>query len=343
MKLADEFIAMTETPLAIRFDTRLATKGHHAFNAVLPGTITTAHPHIDYETGVLFNYLTQLGINSSYTIYTIDLATGKQQHVASISAEKPSYMHSFSLTKNYIILTEIPLRVSPIIALFSNEPFIKNFVWEPEVGTWFTIVHRRTGELVGRYRTEPFFMFHQINAFEEGDTIIVDLVVYDDPSIIQSFLVDDALSGLGKQIRFQPTRYSLNMSDRSVTVRHLASVDLEMPRIYYEKYTMQPYSFVYGMSGWNLNDPEHMLMKVNVRDGSVLRWSAPRCFPGEPVFVPTPDGSAEDDGILLCVVLDTKVRSSFLLVLDAKTMQEVGRAQVPHHIPFGLHGNFFKH
>lgn len=29
---------------------------------------------------------------------------------------------------------------------------------------------------------------------------------------------------------------------------------------------------------------------------------------------------------------------SFLLVLDAQTMNEIGRAEVPHHILFGFHG-----
>lgn len=35
-----------------------------------------------------------------------------------------------------------------------------------------------------------------------------------------------------------------------------------------------------------------------------------------------------------------KAKSSFLLVLDARTMKQVGRADVPHVITFGLHSNF---
>ena len=34
-------------------------------------------------------------------------------------------------------------------------------------------------------------------------------------------------------------------------------------------------------------------------------------------------------------------RRSYLLVLDARTMKELGRAEVPHAIAFGFHGNFF--
>jgi carotenoid cleavage dioxygenase-like enzyme len=40
------------------------------------------------------------------------------------------------------------------------------------------------------------------------------------------------------------------------------------------------------------------------------------------------------------VVLDTRKAASFLLILDASTFRELGRADAPHHIPFGFHGNY---
>jgi carotenoid cleavage dioxygenase-like enzyme len=59
------------------------------------------------------------------------------------------------------------------------------------------------------------------------------------------------------------------------------------------------------------------------------------------VFVPAPDQKAEDHGAILSVVLDSERESSFLLVLDAHTFEEVARAQAPLRIPFGFHGSFF--
>ena len=32
--------------------------------------------------------------------------------------------------------------------------------------------------------------------------------------------------------------------------------------------------------------------------------------------------------------------NSFLLVLDARDLSELARAEAPHHIPFGFHGQF---
>ena len=51
-----------------------------------------------------------------------------------------------------------------------------------------------------------------------------------------------------------------------------------------------------------------------------------------------PAARAEDDGVLLSVVLDASARTSYLLVLDARDLSEIARARVPHHIPFGFHG-----
>ncbi len=69
-----------------------------------------------------------------------------------------------------------------------------------------------------------------------------------------------------------------------------------------------------------------------------MHWHERGTYPGEPIFVRRPHGRREDDGVLLSVVLDARRRTSFLLVLDARDMNEIGRAAVPHHIPFGFHG-----
>ena len=80
---------------------------------------------------------------------------------------------------------------------------------------------------------------------------------------------------------------------------------------------------------------------MNVRDGSTRVWRQEHCYPGEPVFVPAPNGQSEDSGVVLSVVLDAAAGNSFLLVLDAASFDEVARARVPHHIPFGFHGQYF--
>ena len=58
------------------------------------------------------------------------------------------------------------------------------------------------------------------------------------------------------------------------------------------------------------------------------------------MFVAEPGADAEDAGVLLSIVLDGERGNSFLLVLDARDLGELARVEVPHHIPFGFHGQF---
>ena len=122
----------------------------------------------------------------------------------------------------------------------------------------------------------------------------------------------------------------------------LSSESIELPSIHYQQHNGQNYRYAYGVST-NLLHPENIdnqLIKVDTKSGNSKIWSQEDCYPGEPVFVATHDGTKEDDGVLLSVVLDGMKGRSFLLALDAQNMDEIGRAEVPHHIPFGFHGMY---
>lgn len=101
------------------------------------------------------------------------------------------------------------------------------------------------------------------------------------------------------------------------------------------------------------------LVKADLETGESKVWREEGTYPGEPVFVERPgaagredhgkaegdakgnaEGNAEGDGVVLSVVLDPEKGRSFLLVLDAESFEEVGRAEAPHHIPHGFHGSY---
>jgi carotenoid cleavage dioxygenase-like enzyme len=120
---------------------------------------------------------------------------------------------------------------------------------------------------------------------------------------------------------------------------------LELPNFDTRRYNMQDgYRYVYGVS----IDPQqrqgfyNQLLKVDVETGAALTWRQPGCYPGEPIFAGRPGRAAQDDGALLSVVLDAAAGTSFLLVLDAHTFDELARAEVPHAILFGYHGAYFE-
>jgi carotenoid cleavage dioxygenase-like enzyme len=93
VKLQDEHLAMTETPMPVVFDPNtLATLG---LAAPAPGQITTAHPHQDRATGDVINYAVHIGPRSHYRLY--EQSQGSEPRVvAEAPVREPAYMHSFA-------------------------------------------------------------------------------------------------------------------------------------------------------------------------------------------------------------------------------------------------------
>ena len=52
------------------------------------------------------------------------------------------------------------------------------------------------------------------------------------------------------------------------------------------------------------------------------------------------DAGDEDRGVVLAPALDVDAERSMLLVFDAVSLEELARARLPHHHPFGFHGRF---
>ena len=328
---------MTETPLPVQFDARtLRAADAPAYRA--PGELTTAHPHLDRTTGGMINYAAKLGPRSSYRFFGLDPAATKPRMLASVPVREPAYMHSFGLTERWIVLAEFPFVVNPLSLVLSGRPYIENYRWKPELGTRFTLIDRATGKAGPTLTGEPCFSFHHVNAFERDGEVLVDLCAYDDHGIVEDLYLERLRAG--KPVRGATlTRFRLDPGARTVAASPLAEEDLELPRIAYGSHNERPYRYVWG-NGTGENGWLERIAKVDTESGHTLSWSEPGCYPGEPVFVAEPDGTDEDAGALLSVVLDGRSGRSFLLVLDAATLDELARAQVPHHIPFGFHGQF---
>ena len=100
------------------------------------------------------------------------------------------------------------------------------------------------------------------------------------------------------------------------------------------------YSYVYGI-GKPTDSTGYFdqIIKINLQTGANQLWKQKGCYPSRPLFIPMSNQTTEqeeDDGMLLSIVLDSNEKKSFLLILNAKTLEEVGRALLPHHIPFTI-------
>ncbi|MGH2865209.1 MAG: carotenoid oxygenase family protein [Solirubrobacteraceae bacterium] len=341
-RLGERFLAMTETPLPVEFDPHtLHAAGVRPFQA--PGQLSTAHPHVDRASGSLLNYAAKLGPRSSYRFFEVPAASGgagpsRPRVLASVPVSEPAYMHSFGLTERWFVLTEFPFVVNPLALALSGRPYIENYRWKPERGTRFTLVDRATGAVTAGLRTDACFGFHHVNAYDEGDQVIVDVCTVPDAGIVENLYLERLRGGCALP-QSQLTRFRLGVGDRSVVRERIGEHGIELPRINYGRCNGRPYRYAWGNdlgpSGWF-----EKIVKVDVGDGSMQAFREDGCYPGEPVFVARPQAECEDDGVLLSVVLDARSETSFLLVLDARDLSELARAQVPHHIPFGFHGQF---
>lgn len=344
--IADRFVAWSETPVPLEFDPdTLETLGVIDFDDQLDVHTSTPHPQYDQGSGDMINASLRFDRISAYKLYCVPAGSQKRDLLATLPVKEPAYMHSFGLSENYIVLAEYPLVVNPLTMLLGNKPFAENLRWQPDRGTFFRVL-RRDGTPVGNFRSEPFFCFHHVNAFETPNAIHVDLLAYPDDGVIQHLYLDvlrDRSRDVAPVVPAELRRYTLDFDTWETTSVSLSDERFELPRINDAMAHTKPYNYVYGVGlrPDRPNDFSNQLVKINITKRETLRWYADDCYPGEPIFVPTPGASAEDDGVILSVVLDGRRGTSFLLVLDARSFAEIARADVPQRIPFGFHGAFW--
>ena len=109
----------------------------------------------------------------------------------------------------------------------------------------------------------------------------------------------------------------------------LGEMQVEMPR-FNDEYHARPYCFVYAMGDpvmpkGTAGETNH-LIKANLCHGKTpsetlpehaetAYWHEANHYPSESIFVPRPNATDEDDGVLLAMTLDGERALSYLLVL----------------------------
>ncbi|CAM4817561.1 unnamed protein product [Rotaria magnacalcarata] len=280
--------------------------------------------------------------------------------------ENPCYMHSASISEDYLIFTEIPLHFNTFNAIWnsiSGGTITDMFKWHGQTKpTYFRIISLDTGEQIARIPGPAFFMFHHINSYQSKDNkkkITVDICGFDDPQIINEFYLDKLRenifpSGAGYLRRFEldldaNTCIESNAKAREPKGIHresyansLVPVQFELPRIN-PIFITKPYRYIYAVRA----PPGRLfdgLIKLDAESKQqVAVWEEPCSSPSEPIFVPRPDANhdQEDDGVVLSIILEQHAKRSFILVLDGITFKELARAYLPIHIPLSFHGNFY--
>lgn len=125
----------------------------------------------------------------------------------------------------------------------------------------------------------------------------------------------------------------------------LCNLGCETPQINRDKHLGLEYQYFYAISSDVDAENPGTIIKVDVHNKTSLTWCENNCYPSEPIFIPSPDSLSEDDGVILSSMVWGRGQTNRvgLLVLDAKTLTELGRCEfndLPGPVPKCLHGWF---
>ena len=207
------------------------------------------------------------------------------------------------------------------------------YSWNPKYPARVGVMPREGGNADVRwFDVEPCYVFHPMNAYDQDDTIILDVVRHPRMFDNERLAPNEGASTLD--------RWTVDLADGKVRESRFDDRRQEFPRVNERlfgkrhRYGYAP-AFGDGMTGTG-DLLKHDFVGGNTQTRS---FGAGKAL-GEFVFHPSPDGSAEDDGVLMGYVHDRATDRSELAILDAQTMQNVASIKLPHRVPSGFHGNW---
>ncbi|KAL8938076.1 MAG: hypothetical protein Q9216_004091 [Gyalolechia sp. 2 TL-2023] len=338
----------------------------------LTGTLSGAHMQTDPVTGDYFNYNLELGRQAIYRIFKVSASTGKTEIIATIKGVRAAYLHSFIITEKYLVFCIFSAYYAQGGAkILWTKNLVDTLDYDPDEKNKWLVIDRHQGKgVVGVFESDPFFAFHFVNAWDEessgqkGKTdITLDISTYENLDILKRFWYENmkstspsALAYTGEhadRARCSLRRFRLaGIGTSTVSTSSKPQVaelvfaapkadSAELPT-FNSDYACKPSRYIYGISDCGNSTFFDGLTKFDTLTRTSKKRIRHAQSPGEPIFVADPDGKEEDDGVLLSVVLDGMRGKSYLLVLDAKSFEEVGRAEMELAVAFGFHGYYMK-
>jgi carotenoid cleavage oxygenase len=305
----------------------LDTIGPSDFGGTLPGGYT-AHPKRDPDTGELhaMSYFWGWGNFVQYTVIDTD---GRVRKVVDIEVGGPVSVHDISLTERYAVIYDLPV-VFDIEMAMGGARF--PYRWDPAYHARVGLLEREGGpEAVRWFDVEPCYVFHPMNSYDEGDTVVLDVVRH-------SRIFDTHRLGPDEG---PPTleRWTIDLVGEKVVEERLDDRGQEFPRVD-ERLVGRHHRF--GYTGAFLENESALVkhdLEKRTNEARPLRSAGGS---SEAVFVPANPDAAEDDGWVLSLVYDADSDKSDLLVLNAADFTGEPQAVVhlPQRVPFGFHGNW---
>jgi carotenoid cleavage dioxygenase-like enzyme len=299
----------------------------------------TAHPKIDPATSemVWFAYSVGQAPFTRTCSYGVTSATGEVLRRDDFEAPYSSMVHDFMVTSRHALFPILPLTGSLERAMTGLPPF----AWEPEKGAFVGVMARNAGvETMRWFETEACYVFHPMNAWEEGDLIHADVMEY--PS---APLFPNADGSRGGDTAARLVRWTLDLAGPSNRIRRTPLDDMggEFPR-FDERRTGLSYRHGWFAAGTSKTvGGFDAIAHVDLATGERVTYEfSAGDGPGEPVFIPRSASAAEGDGWLVAVVYRREEDRSDFVVFNALDLAAgpIAAAQLPRRVPFGFHGNW---
>jgi len=322
---AGKILALEEGHLPWLVTPELDTVGAHDFGGKL-ATAMTAHPRVCPATGELlfFGY----GVVPPYLTYHRVAADGSLVQSEAITVRGPTMMHDFNVTRNHVVFMDLPM-IFDLSRLAEGGIPIR---WSDEYGARLGVMPRNGSDRdVVWHEIEPSYVFHPMNAYEDGDDIVIDVARF-------AKLAFSPEDGEGTPARLH--RWVIDRKRGKVREQPLDDRAADFPRVA-DEVVGQKHRFGY-MTG--LGDIEAFgthVFKYDLASGRSEAWECGAGnAAGEAVFARA--GRGEDEGYLLTFVYDAARDASDFVVIDAQRVAAgpVARVQLPRRVPFGFHGSW---
>ncbi|MEV4354743.1 carotenoid oxygenase family protein [Nonomuraea sp. NPDC004186] len=334
------FATVEAGPLPYELDYELGTVGTCDFDGGLPGGFA-AHTHLDPVSGELHALAYFFGWDHHQHI-VID-PKGSVTRIRDIPIADAPMLHDFALTERYVVIYDLPVTFSQAHA---EKGVPLPYAWNDAHGARIGLMSRESGD-VRWVEVDPCWVFHTLNAYDDGDEVVVDVVRY--PKRFVDARLD--LGGL-------PTldRWTIDPAAGKVRRTRLDDRPQEFPRMD-ERRTGRPYRYGYTSAARDLHDVlyradseledlpdqafDNTLIKHDlVRGTQEWRQFGRGAYVGEPAFVAS--GAAEDDGYVLALVNNETRGAADLMILSAQdfTGEPVATVHLPARVPLGFHGSW---
>ena len=326
----------------------LETMGESWLGLQKESTVFSAHSKIDPVNGDWI--FSGLEYKFKATLHlTVLSSSGALKKHQTFELPRYPYLHDFFVTENFIIINLHPVEIGLVALLSGQKSLAGSLTWHPKQGNLVLVFDRARDSRPVQVFTETSWMWHSLNAYEQGGEIIADFVGYENPDHVLGrdpalFAVMEGRSGefaYNGELR----RYLINPQAGKIRQEVIDPGNHEFPTLNLLLLTRR-HRYGYFLSNTRNGVFFSAIVRVDLKSGRSAKFDfGPGMYCSEPVFARKPGTSYHPDrdrepGWLLSEVLDTRRKLSFLAVFRAEDLSAgpLACAYLRDQVPLGFHG-----